>query len=199
LPRTLSAKAIQDKPTTGKYCGNSQEIQPAEGQRDRGTEALGRVCERHQEPLKLFCEEDQAPICVVCDKSKEHRQHKVIPMEEAFEEYKGWGTFFSLRATSKEHREHKVIPKEEAFKEYKMASFEACPFTFEGMKTKKPTLETNTAKNATVSMEDFMLKLDTIHQELKLLRAQLAALDQVREAQRRIFPEMEVRSRNFWS
>ncbi|XP_061475287.1 zinc finger protein RFP-like [Rhineura floridana] len=55
----------------------------------KGAEALGRVCERHQEPLKLFCEEDQAPICVVCDKSKEHRQHKVIPTEEAFEEYMG--------------------------------------------------------------------------------------------------------------
>ncbi|XP_034962952.2 zinc finger protein RFP isoform X4 [Zootoca vivipara] len=53
----------------------------------RGAEALGRVCERHQEPLKLFCEDDQAPICVVCDKSKDHREHKVIPKEEAFEEY----------------------------------------------------------------------------------------------------------------
>ncbi|XP_053235346.1 zinc finger protein RFP-like [Podarcis raffonei] len=55
----------------------------------RGAEALGRVCERHQEPLKLFCEDDRAPICVVCDKSKEHRDHKVIPKEEAFEEYQG--------------------------------------------------------------------------------------------------------------
>nr|XP_028582708.1 zinc finger protein RFP-like isoform X2 [Podarcis muralis] len=42
----------------------------------RGAEALGKVCERHQEPLKLFCEDDQDPICVVCDKSKEHRDHK---------------------------------------------------------------------------------------------------------------------------
>uniref|UniRef100_A0A670HKK1 Uncharacterized protein n=1 Tax=Podarcis muralis TaxID=64176 RepID=A0A670HKK1_PODMU len=55
----------------------------------RGAEALGKVCERHQEPLKLFCEDDQDPICVVCDKSKEHRDHKVIPKEEAFEEYQG--------------------------------------------------------------------------------------------------------------
>uniref|UniRef100_A0A670HUS3 Zinc finger protein RFP-like n=1 Tax=Podarcis muralis TaxID=64176 RepID=A0A670HUS3_PODMU len=52
----------------------------------RGVEALGKVCERHQEPLKLFCKDDQAPICVVCDKSKEHRDHKVIPKEEAFED-----------------------------------------------------------------------------------------------------------------
>ncbi|XP_053152133.1 zinc finger protein RFP-like isoform X2 [Hemicordylus capensis] len=55
----------------------------------KGPEALGNICERHQEPLKLFCEDDQIPICVVCDKSKEHREHKVVPNEEAFEEYKG--------------------------------------------------------------------------------------------------------------
>ncbi|XP_065271257.1 zinc finger protein RFP-like [Emys orbicularis] len=47
-----------------------------------------RVCERHQEALKLFCEEDQTPICVVCDKSKAHRSHKVVPIEEAAQEYK---------------------------------------------------------------------------------------------------------------
>nr|XP_008165344.1 E3 ubiquitin-protein ligase TRIM7-like [Chrysemys picta bellii] len=47
-----------------------------------------RVCERHQEPLKLFCEKDQSPICVVCDRSKAHRDHPVIPIEEAAQEYK---------------------------------------------------------------------------------------------------------------
>uniref|UniRef100_A0A8C3I6G9 Zinc finger protein RFP n=1 Tax=Chrysemys picta bellii TaxID=8478 RepID=A0A8C3I6G9_CHRPI len=46
------------------------------------------MCERHQEALKLFCEEDQTPICVVCDKSKAHRSHKVVPIEEAAQEYK---------------------------------------------------------------------------------------------------------------
>ncbi|CAI5768623.1 finger RFP-like [Podarcis lilfordi] len=49
----------------------------------------GGVCEKHQEPLKLFCKEDEAPICLVCDRSKEHENHKVIPLEEAFQEYKG--------------------------------------------------------------------------------------------------------------
>uniref|UniRef100_A0A452HYQ8 Zinc finger protein RFP-like n=1 Tax=Gopherus agassizii TaxID=38772 RepID=A0A452HYQ8_9SAUR len=47
-----------------------------------------RVCEKHREPLKLFCEEDQSPICVVCDRSKAHRDHPVIPIEEAAQEYK---------------------------------------------------------------------------------------------------------------
>ncbi|XP_053899500.1 zinc finger protein RFP-like [Malaclemys terrapin pileata] len=42
-----------------------------------------RMCGEHQEPLKLFCEEDQTPICVVCDRSRAHRAHTVIPIEEA--------------------------------------------------------------------------------------------------------------------
>ncbi|XP_074873256.1 zinc finger protein RFP-like [Carettochelys insculpta] len=47
------------------------------------------VCGEHQEALKLFCEEDQTPICVVCDRSKAHRAHTVVPIEEAAQEYKG--------------------------------------------------------------------------------------------------------------
>uniref|UniRef100_A0A8C3FQ25 Zinc finger protein RFP n=1 Tax=Chrysemys picta bellii TaxID=8478 RepID=A0A8C3FQ25_CHRPI len=46
------------------------------------------VCDEHQEPLKLFCEEDQTPICVVCDRSRTHRAHTVVPIEEAAQEYK---------------------------------------------------------------------------------------------------------------
>ncbi|XP_065271444.1 zinc finger protein RFP-like [Emys orbicularis] len=46
------------------------------------------VCGEHQEALKLFCEEDQPPICVVCDKSRAHRAHRVVPIQEAAQEYK---------------------------------------------------------------------------------------------------------------
>uniref|UniRef100_A0A670HZP9 Uncharacterized protein n=1 Tax=Podarcis muralis TaxID=64176 RepID=A0A670HZP9_PODMU len=54
----------------------------------KGAEGKGRVCEKHQEPLKLFCKEEEAPICVVCNVSKEHKGHEVIPLEEALQEYK---------------------------------------------------------------------------------------------------------------
>nr|XP_032661430.1 zinc finger protein RFP-like [Chelonoidis abingdonii] len=47
-----------------------------------------RVCGEHQEALKLFCEDDQTPICVVCDRSRAHRTHTVVPIEEAAQEYK---------------------------------------------------------------------------------------------------------------
>ncbi|XP_044839869.1 E3 ubiquitin-protein ligase TRIM39-like [Mauremys mutica] len=47
-----------------------------------------RVCGEHQETLKLFCEEDQTSVCVVCHLSRAHREHKVVPIEEAAQEYK---------------------------------------------------------------------------------------------------------------
>ncbi|XP_060094082.1 E3 ubiquitin-protein ligase TRIM7-like [Heteronotia binoei] len=56
-------------------------------QGERKMEAKERVCEKHQEHLKLFCKDDEAPICVVCDRSKEHRDHRVVPVEEAAQEY----------------------------------------------------------------------------------------------------------------
>ncbi|XP_053235562.1 zinc finger protein RFP-like [Podarcis raffonei] len=63
----------------------AQNLSLQEGKEEGGK---GGVCEKHQEPLKLFCKEDEAPICLVCDRSKEHKHHEVIPLKEAFEEYK---------------------------------------------------------------------------------------------------------------
>ncbi|XP_019388800.1 PREDICTED: zinc finger protein RFP-like [Crocodylus porosus] len=56
----------------------------------RPAEAAGgqQVCGEHGEALKLFCQDDEAPICVVCDRSRAHRFHSVVPLEEAAEEYK---------------------------------------------------------------------------------------------------------------
>ncbi|XP_054832489.1 zinc finger protein RFP-like [Eublepharis macularius] len=54
----------------------------------RGAEISEGECVRHQEPLKLFCKEDEISICVVCGLSREHRNHGVVPVEEAAQEYK---------------------------------------------------------------------------------------------------------------
>ncbi|KAM6037637.1 E3 ubiquitin-protein ligase TRIM39-like isoform 1-T2 [Chlamydotis macqueenii] len=54
----------------------------------RGGAGGEKLCEKHQEALKLFCEEDQAPICLVCRESQAHRAHAVVPIEEAAEEDK---------------------------------------------------------------------------------------------------------------
>ncbi|XP_042306648.1 E3 ubiquitin-protein ligase TRIM7-like isoform X2 [Sceloporus undulatus] len=66
-------------------------------------EGKERVCEKHQEPLKLFCKDHETSICLVCDKSKEHENHKVIPLEEASEAYKD--LILNLMKTLEKERE----------------------------------------------------------------------------------------------
>ncbi|XP_078073459.1 nuclear factor 7, brain-like isoform X1 [Mustelus asterias] len=45
-------------------------------------------CEEHQEELKLFCETDKKLICYTCRDSREHRDHRFLPFDEAVEIYK---------------------------------------------------------------------------------------------------------------
>ncbi|XP_062978491.1 E3 ubiquitin-protein ligase TRIM7-like [Elgaria multicarinata webbii] len=72
-----------------RQLGNFVEIAKKFGdQGAKGAEQKGGVCEKHQEPLKLFCKDHETPICVVCDRSKDHEHHKVLPLEEASQEYK---------------------------------------------------------------------------------------------------------------
>ncbi|XP_067420025.1 LOW QUALITY PROTEIN: E3 ubiquitin-protein ligase TRIM39-like [Emydura macquarii macquarii] len=53
-----------------------------------GKEQREDLCERHEERLKLFCEEDGEAICWVCEKSRAHKSHTVVPIEEAAQDYK---------------------------------------------------------------------------------------------------------------
>ncbi|XP_055972109.1 tripartite motif-containing protein 5-like [Sorex fumeus] len=46
------------------------------------------LCEHHGEKLLLFCKEDWMPICWLCERSKEHRGHHTLLIEEAANEYK---------------------------------------------------------------------------------------------------------------
>ncbi|XP_037769212.1 E3 ubiquitin-protein ligase TRIM39-like isoform X1 [Chelonia mydas] len=56
-------------------------LKPGKGQKDY-------LCEKHKEHLKLFCEDDGETICLVCEKSRHHKSHTVVPIEEAAQEYK---------------------------------------------------------------------------------------------------------------
>ncbi|XP_044306389.1 zinc finger protein RFP-like isoform X3 [Varanus komodoensis] len=53
----------------------------------KGAEGKVQLCEKHWEPQKLFCKDHEAPICLVCDRAKEHKDHQVVPLEEASQEY----------------------------------------------------------------------------------------------------------------
>ncbi|XP_078497595.1 E3 ubiquitin-protein ligase TRIM39-like [Lissotriton helveticus] len=71
------------------------------------------LCREHEEKLKLFCEVDQKPICVVCSMSRDHKQHMVLPIREAAQEYKE--KFHSYTDTLKKKLEDmlELHPKEE--------------------------------------------------------------------------------------
>uniref|UniRef100_K7G3Z6 RING-type E3 ubiquitin transferase n=1 Tax=Pelodiscus sinensis TaxID=13735 RepID=K7G3Z6_PELSI len=47
-----------------------------------------RACNAHNRGLKLFCEVDQTLICLVCRESQDHKEHAVVPIEEAAQNYK---------------------------------------------------------------------------------------------------------------
>ncbi|XP_059813506.1 nuclear factor 7, brain-like [Hypanus sabinus] len=45
-------------------------------------------CEEHEEELKLFCQTDKKLLCVICRDSREHREHRFLPIKEAATVYK---------------------------------------------------------------------------------------------------------------
>ncbi|XP_053146295.1 zinc finger protein RFP-like isoform X2 [Hemicordylus capensis] len=90
------------------------------------TEGGEKVCEKHREPLKLFCKEHEGPICLVCDRSKEHENHTVIPLEDAHKKYKEQtkadkqktrAEFRQLHQFLEEQEKHLLVQMEELEKE----------------------------------------------------------------------------------
>ncbi|XP_058874152.1 zinc-binding protein A33-like [Acipenser ruthenus] len=49
----------------------------------------GILCSLHDEKLKLFCVDDKEALCVVCQTSKKHENHKLRPVQETAQRYKG--------------------------------------------------------------------------------------------------------------
>ncbi|XP_070594055.1 zinc finger protein RFP-like isoform X2 [Erythrolamprus reginae] len=67
--------------------GNIARIVPKLDKKNKGKEKTKeKMCQVHGEPLKLFCKSDQMAICVVCDKSKEHKDHTVYPVEQEIQD-----------------------------------------------------------------------------------------------------------------
>lgn len=52
---------------------------------EKAAQGTKRECKRHQKPLNFFCKYDESLICVGCT---EHRDHAVVPLEEAVQKYK---------------------------------------------------------------------------------------------------------------
>ncbi|XP_058863419.1 E3 ubiquitin-protein ligase TRIM35-like [Acipenser ruthenus] len=49
----------------------------------------GILCSLHDEKLKLFCVDDEEPVCLICQTSEKHENHKLRPVQEIAQDYKG--------------------------------------------------------------------------------------------------------------
>uniref|UniRef100_L7MZW0 Zinc finger protein RFP-like n=1 Tax=Anolis carolinensis TaxID=28377 RepID=L7MZW0_ANOCA len=115
--KEASCPQCREKVQEGDIRPNRQLANLVEVAKELGSqkaEEKGSVCQRHQEPFKLFCKDHEAPICVVCDRSKEHENHKVIPLDEASKEYKD--QIWNLLETLKKERKKILAYKADAEK-----------------------------------------------------------------------------------
>uniref|UniRef100_A0A8C3JH73 Uncharacterized protein n=1 Tax=Calidris pygmaea TaxID=425635 RepID=A0A8C3JH73_9CHAR len=89
----------------------------------REVEGGENLREEHQEPLKLFCQDDKKLICVVCDRSKVHRNHFVVPMDKAVQEYKKQlQTQLHLLKSEQEVLQSSVKDREDRLKDHTVAA-----------------------------------------------------------------------------
>ncbi|XP_062829699.1 E3 ubiquitin-protein ligase TRIM7-like [Anolis carolinensis] len=116
--KEASCPQCREKVQEGDIRPNRQLAKVVEIVKELGSqkaEEKGSICQKHQEPLKLFCKDHETPICVVCDKSKEHKNHKVIPLDEASKEYKD--QIWNFLETLKKEREKIPVYKADAARE----------------------------------------------------------------------------------
>ncbi|XP_076216374.1 zinc finger protein RFP-like [Aptenodytes patagonicus] len=72
-------------------------------------------CKEHQETLKLFCEDEERLICVVCNRSKAHRNHSVVPVDEAAQQYKKRTEAEKQKIVTKYKQLQKFLEEQESF------------------------------------------------------------------------------------
>ncbi|EPY83508.1 E3 ubiquitin-protein ligase TRIM21 [Camelus ferus] len=73
----------------------------------------GELCAVHRERLHLFCEADGKALCWVCSQSRKHRDHPMVPVEEAAREYQGKVEAHKLRIHEEFVRQKNFLAEEE--------------------------------------------------------------------------------------
>uniref|UniRef100_A0A803TK20 Tripartite motif containing 39 n=1 Tax=Anolis carolinensis TaxID=28377 RepID=A0A803TK20_ANOCA len=102
-----------------------EKVQEGDIRPNRQLANLVEVAKELGKPFKLFCKDHEAPICVVCDRSKEHENHKVIPLDEASKEYKDqiWNLLETLKKERKKILAYKADEKTQREKDRTVAAF----------------------------------------------------------------------------
>ncbi|XP_032127175.1 E3 ubiquitin-protein ligase TRIM7 isoform X4 [Sapajus apella] len=130
----------------------------APGEHGSQTAAAAR-CGQHGEPLKLYCQDDGRAICVVCDRAREHREHAVLPLDEAVQEAKEL-LESRLRVLKKELEDYEVFRSTEEKESKELLEFKSTLSRCSNVPGPKPTTVSSEMKNKVwnVSLKTFVLK-----------------------------------------
>ncbi|GCB65705.1 hypothetical protein scyTo_0009995, partial [Scyliorhinus torazame] len=119
-------------------------------------------CEEHQEELKLFCETDKKLICVICRDSREHREHRFLPVKEAAEIYK-----------VKEKMSYKLM----VLSNLPTPKFTFCDFLSQSQDQLKPSLDSLTVKKSAVlqTEQEQTLKISEVMEQSSSLQTHITS------------------------
>ncbi|XP_024050653.2 E3 ubiquitin-protein ligase TRIM7-like [Terrapene carolina triunguis] len=87
LPPACACPQCGDPFREGEFRPNRQLGNVVEIARNIPDPTASGACGEHEALLKLFCEVDETPICLLCAESPTHRDHAVVPIEEAALDY----------------------------------------------------------------------------------------------------------------
>ncbi|XP_066223214.1 E3 ubiquitin-protein ligase TRIM21-like [Saccopteryx leptura] len=146
-------------------------------------------CGVHGEQLHLFCEKDGKALCWVCSQSKKHREHPMVPIEEAAQEYQE-----KLQvALKKLRKEQEMAEKLEVDVAKKRTTWKA------RVETHKLRIHTEFEQQKTFLAEEKQRQLQKLEKEerkhLRILGETEAKLAQDSQALQELISELERRSR----
>ncbi|XP_054436512.1 E3 ubiquitin-protein ligase TRIM21 [Pteronotus mesoamericanus] len=150
----------------------------------------GELCEVHGEKLHLFCERDEKPLCWVCSQSRKHRDHPMVPIEEAAQEYQE-----KLQmALKKLRKEQECVEKLEVDVAMKRTAWK------KKVETHKLRLHAEFEQQRNFLAEEEQRQLQKLEreegEELKILGETETKLTQQSEALQELISELERRSRS---
>uniref|UniRef100_A0A8C3FBP6 Uncharacterized protein n=1 Tax=Chrysemys picta bellii TaxID=8478 RepID=A0A8C3FBP6_CHRPI len=130
-----------------------------------------KACEKHEELLKLFCEVDQTPICVVCRESRSHKDHAVLPIDEAAVDYQVMFAFGGIpaRAHSRHQPSKLLLGVADSKGRHSLQSF----FFFKQLETERQKI-----------VAEFQQLRQFLEEQERLLLAQLEELNKEIEKRR---------------
>ncbi|XP_049745983.1 E3 ubiquitin-protein ligase TRIM21-like [Elephas maximus indicus] len=149
----------------------------------------GDQCRVHGEKLHLFCEEDGEALCWVCAQSRKHRDHSMIPTEEATHEHQ---EKFPV-ALQKLRREQELAEKLEVDTAEKRAAWKT------KVETQKSRIHAEFVQQRNFLAEEEERQLQKLEKdetdEPRILGETEAQLDQKSQALQELISELERRSR----